>query len=54
MSLRDNASHFLMAVVDKLAQDDALSSNEESFNSIILHKFVPSIREGFRLKSEVR
>ncbi|XP_071941723.1 small subunit processome component 20 homolog [Antedon mediterranea] len=50
MSLRDNATNCLQAIIHKLQSGDF---GDELFNSIIIHKFMPAIKEGIKLKNEV-
>ena len=53
MSMRDNSSYFLKALVTKLATEEP-DREHSNFDNIITHRLAPAIRESLRLKSEVR
>ncbi|XP_033113828.1 small subunit processome component 20 homolog isoform X2 [Anneissia japonica] len=50
MSLRDNSVNCLQNIIQKLASG---GFGEEMFNSIVIHKYMPAIKEGIKLKNEV-
>ncbi|XP_071791922.1 small subunit processome component 20 homolog isoform X2 [Asterias amurensis] len=51
MSMRDNSSYFLKALVTKLATEEP-DSEHSNFDNVITHRLAPAIRESLRLKSE--